>query len=128
MRFRGQRHRFPFDLGKIQKHRRARIHGPTCVGPRLVATDVFVRDRVEVAIENTRETRHGIRCARRDIVADLVRFKYGTQAVIVVGSDRVIFVIVALGAIGCQAQKRLGCVFNRLIHPCGAVEQKILTG
>ena len=56
------------------------------------------------------------------------RLEEGPHRVVVFLAERIVFVVVALGAVERQAQEALGNVLDRLVHPRRAVEEKPIAG
>ena len=98
------------------------------IGAGLVTPDVLIGGFIEVAIVGPWKTLKGIDGILGSIEPDLVGLENGAEAVIVVGPEGIVFVIVAFGAIGGQAEEGFCGVFDSLIHPACAVEKEVLAG
>ena len=56
------------------------------------------------------------------------RLEEGPHRVVVFLAERIVFVVVALGAVEREPEESLGDVLDRLVHPRGAVEEKPVAG
>ena len=83
---------------------------------------------VEVIVEHARQAVFfKIGHARHGVEADLVRFEDGSESIIVRVRDGIVLVVVALGAVECEADERLTCVLDGGIKPGGAIEEIVVT-
>ena len=99
------------DTGKIPEAREQ-----LALARRQAPNDEFrlACDEIEVEIE----VRAGnVDLARRPIGADVVRFKDGPQTIVFLLRNRIVFVIVAAGALKRHADERFARVFNGLVQP-----------
>ena len=65
--------------------------------------------------------------ARHHFRPNLIRLKNGSQSVVVLLRDRIVFVVMAFAAIESEAEHRFGCVFDGFIEPTRPIEFEILT-
>ncbi len=125
------RQRHGLDAKRVggQERRHAGLQHPALVRIAVVAADVQVRRRVEIAVEHARDAVVlEIQLAAGHVGPHLVRLEHGPQPVVILLGDRVVLVVVALRAIERQAEHRLGRVLDRFIEPGRAIEAKILPG
>ena len=82
---------------------------------------------VGVSIKSSRESAHQpvlgtIGLAGHAVDPDVERLEEGAEAVVVLCADRVVLVVVAVGAVEGQAEERLAGVLDGVRHPGVAVE------
>ena len=116
-------------LLKLEQRRNSGSHHGGLIRVLFVASDIQIRRLVGASVEDARNSVEGqIRFPVNDIEPRMVRLKEGTHAVEVCLSDRVEFVIVALGAVDRQSEKSLADMFDCLLHPLRPIEQEVVAG
>ena len=82
---------------------------------------------VEVIVEHARQAAFfEIGHARQRIKAHLMRLENGTETIVILVRDGIVFVIVALGAVEREADERLAGVLDGGVEPGCAVEEIIV--
>ena len=102
---------------------------PRRVGLRVLAADEKKRRHVGDAVEHPWDpVTLEIGLTRQDVEPGVERLEEGPHRVVVFLAERIVFVVVALGAVERQPEESLGNVLDRLVHPRRAVEEKPVAG
>ena len=102
---------------------------PRRVGLRILAANEQERRHIGDTVEHARDpVALEIGLARKDVEPGVERLEEGPHRVIVFLAERIVFVVVALGAVEREPEESLGDVLDRLVHPRGAVEEKPVAG
>ena len=124
-----QFNRFHGELGEAQHGGKFGGQNAGFVGILLLAADEQVRGRFGPAIEGSRNAIPlQVGFTWDHVHANVVRFKKRPHSVVIRMVDRVVFVVVAFGAVERQSEKRLADVFDRVLHPLVAIEEEVVAG
>ena len=124
-RHRWQYHRSHHQLTQRQNRWHPRSHDRRPVRPRLITTDKPPCRFIQQTIVNSRHpVTLEIDFSRNHVEPHLIRLKKGPDSVIIELRDRIVFVIVTLGAINRQSHQPFAHVFHRFLHPRMAVKQE----
>jgi hypothetical protein len=114
---------------RCQDRRHARRDRGLLIGILGIATEMQVGLCIEVVVEDARQpVLFQIGLPRDRIQSHLVRFKDRAEAVVIELTDRVVLVVVALGAVDRQTQERLARMFDRTVEPGRTIEEIVVTG